>query len=179
MRPVVALMAAVLVVVGCSETAQKSTAPSSTATPIVHITAAQKAQVQAILQAAMDHYSAEFTAGQVALSHTKNNDFYPWRQSTNIEQDVKTFLDAFSKADANYTAGNEPSAMSSWRDDKYVVQADIVVWVQVAVGWQIGRKADADLAAPRAAGKKEFGNVRAHPAPDIAARGTLPRAEGG
>src|SRR2546428_4204954 len=131
MRPVVALMAAVLVVVGCSETAQKSTAPSSTATPIVHITAAQKAQVQAILQAAMDHYSTEFTAGQIALSHTKNNDFYTWRQSTNIEQDVKTFLDAFSKADANYTAGNEPSAMSSWRGGTFFGQAEILLLGQL------------------------------------------------
>src|SRR2546425_12925146 len=141
MRPVVALMAAVLVVVGCSETAQKSTAPSSTATPIVHITAAQKAQVQAILQAAMDHYSTEFTAGQIALSHTKNNDFYTWRQSTNIEQDVKTFLDAFSKADANYTAGNEPSAMSSWRGGMSVLPAEIVGSGPGAADWATGRKA--------------------------------------
>src|SRR3989442_14584877 len=102
MRPVVALMAAVLVVVGCSETAQKSTAPSSTATPIVHITAAQKAQGQAILQAAIDHYSTEVTAGQIALSHTKNNDFYTWRQPTNIELDVYASIHAFSKADATY-----------------------------------------------------------------------------
>lgn len=169
MRLLVAIAAVLSVVVGCSETAQKSTAPSSTATPIVHITAAQKAQVQAILQAAMDHYSTEFTAGQIALSHTKNNDFYSWRQSTNIEQDVKTFLDAFSKADANYTTGNEPSAMSSWRDDMSVVQADIVVWVQVAVDWQIGRKADADLTASGATVNKDFDNVRADLAQILAA----------
>src|SRR3989442_12067463 len=161
MRLLVAIAAVLSVVVGCSETAQKSTAPSLTATPIMHITAAQKAQVQAILQVAMDHYSTEFTAGQIALSHTKNNDFYSWRQSTNIEQDVKTLLDAFSKADANYTAGNEPSAMSSWRDDMSVVQADIVVWVPVAVDWPIRPTAGAELTAARAAGNKEFYN---HPA---------------
>src|SRR2546425_3932924 len=165
MRPVVALMAAVLVVVGCSETAQKSTAPSSTATPIMHITAAQKAQVQAILQVAMDHYSTEFTAGQIALSHTKNNDFYSWRQSTNIEQDVKTFLDAFSKADANYTTGNEPSAMSSWRDDKVDPQAAIFLWGQAARELEVGRNADAELAASRPTGKKGFHKRRADLAP--------------
>jgi len=169
MRLLVAIAAVLSVVVGCSETAQKSTAPSLTATPIMHITAAQKAQVQAILQVAMDHYSTEFTAGQIALSHTKNNDFYSWRQSTNIEQDVKTFLDAFSKADANYTTGNEPSAMSSWRDDMSVVQADIVVWVQVAVDWQIGRKADADLTAAGATVNKDFDTVRADLAQILAA----------
>src|SRR2546426_12742033 len=170
MRVLVAIAAVLSVVVGCSQTAQKSTAPSLTATPIMHITAAQKAQVQAILQVAMDHYSTEFTAGQIALSHTKNNDFYSWRQSTNIEQDVKTFLDAFSKADANYTTGNEPSAMSSWRDDMSVVQAGIVVWVQVAVDWQIGRKADADLTAAGATGNKDFRTVRPDLAPILAAR---------
>src|SRR3989442_6441878 len=148
MRLLVAIAAVLSVVVGCSETAQKSTAPSLTATPIMHITAAQKAQVQAILQVAMDHYSTEFTAGQIALSHTKNNDFYSWRQSTNIEQDVKTFLDAFSKADANYTTGNEPSAMSSWRDDKPALQPAAAVPVPRTRRWRVGPKTGARPAPP-------------------------------
>src|SRR2546426_7034257 len=169
MRLLVAIAAVLSVVFGCSETAQKSTAPSLTATPIMHITAAQKAQVQAILQVAMDHYSTEFTAGQIALSHTKNNDFYSWRQSTNIEQDVKTFLDAFSKADANYTTGNEPSAMSSWRDDLSVVPAGIVGLGQVAVDWQIGRKGDAYLTAAAATVNKDFDTARADLAQILAA----------
>jgi hypothetical protein len=162
MRLLVAMTAAVLALVGCSETGQKSTGmPSSTATVNAHITAAQKAQVEAILQAAMAHYSTEFTAGQIALSHQTNNDFYTWRHSTNIEQDVKTYLDAFSKADANYSSDNEPDAMPSWRNDMSTVQADIVVWVQVAVDWQIGRKSDADLTAAGATVNKDFDTVRA------------------
>ena len=170
MRLLVAITVAALVLVGCSETAQKSAGtPSTTSTASAHLTAAQKAQVQATLQAAIDHYSTEFAAGQIALSHTKNNDFYAWRHSTNIEQDVKTYVDAFSTADANYTADNEPSAMPSWRNDMSTLQADIVVWVQVAVDWQIGRRSDAELTAASATVNKDFDAVRADLAQILAA----------
>jgi hypothetical protein len=166
----VAITVAALILVGCSETAQKSAGtPSTTATASAHLTAAQKAQIQATLQAAVDHYSTEFTAGQIALSHTKNNDFYTWRQSTTIEQDVKTYLDAFSTADAYYAADNEPSAMPAWRNDMSTLQADIVVWVQMAVDWQIGRKSDADLTAAGATVNKDFDAVRADLAQILAA----------
>jgi hypothetical protein len=172
MRLLLPIAAAALVFAGCGEAAQTSTttspatatasaraSPSASASP--HITAAQKAQVQAILQAAIDHYATEFAAGQTALSHKGTNDFYNWRHSTNIEQDVQTFLDAFTKADANYTADSEPAAMASWRDDMSTVQADIVVWVHVAVSWQIGQKTDTDLAAATATVNKDFDTVRA------------------
>lgn len=125
--------------------------------------------MQAILQAAIDHYSTEFVAGEIALSHEKNNDFYFWRHSTNIEQDVRTFLDAFNKAEANFDPSNEPDAMASWRDDMSTVQADIVVWVQVAVDWQIGRKTDADLTAASATVNRDFDTVRADLAQVVAA----------
>lgn len=161
MRLLVAITVAALILVGCSETAQKpaGTQPT-TSTASAHLTAGQKAQVQATLQAAIDHYSTEFASGQIALSHTKNNDFYAWRHSTNIEQDVNTYLDAFSAADANYTADNEPPAMPSWRNDMSTLQADIVVWVQVAVDWQIGRRSDAELTAASATVNKDFDAVR-------------------
>lgn len=161
---------AALILIGCNETAQKSAGtPLTTPAVSAHLTAAQKAQVQGTLQGAVDHYSTEFTAGQIALSHTKNNDFYAWRQSTKIEQDVKTYLDAFSEADANYTADNEPSAMPAWRNDMSAVQADIATWVQVAVDWQIGRKSDADLTAAGATVNKDFDIVRADLAQILAA----------
>jgi hypothetical protein len=170
MRLVVATAVAALVLVGCSETAQKSAGtPPWTATASAHLSAAQKARVQATLQAAIDRYSTEFAAGQIALSHTKNNDFYNWRHSTNIENDVQTYLDAFSTADANYTADNEPSAMPAWRSDMSTVQADIVLWVQVAVDWQIGRRSDAELTAASATVNKDFDAARADLAQILAA----------
>jgi len=135
-----------------------------------HITAAQKLQVQQTLQAAMDHYSTEFAAGQTALSHKGTNDFYDWRHSTNIEQDVQTYLDAFKKADANYNADNEPTtAITNWMNDMGTAQADISLWVQVAVSWQIGEKTDADLAAAVAVVNKDFDAVRADLAQVLAA----------
>ncbi len=174
------VIAAAALLVGCGNAAQSSTStPSTTATATAqanpsasasaHITAAQKAQVQATLQAAMDHYSTQFAAGQTALSHKGTNDFYNWRHSTNIEQDVQTFLDAFRKADANYNADNEPAAIASWRDDMGTVQADISVWVQVAVSWQINQKTDADLAAAAATVGKDFDDVHADLAQILAA----------
>jgi hypothetical protein len=117
----------------------------------------------------MDHYSQEFAAGQTALSHKGTNEFYDWRHSTNIELDVQNYLDAFKKADANYTADSEPAAISAWRDDMGTVQADISLWVQVAVSWQINLKTDADLTTAMATVNKDFDAVRADFAQVIAA----------
>jgi hypothetical protein len=117
----------------------------------------------------MDHYTTEFAAGQVALSHRGTNDFYDWRHSTNIEQDVQTYMDAFKKADSNYNADNEPAMISDWMNDMGTAQADISVWVNVAVSWQINQKTDADLAAATAKVSKDFDTVRADLAQILAA----------
>jgi hypothetical protein len=182
MKLLLAITSSALVISGCGGVAQSSTGtPSSTTSPIAvassnpsssanaRITAAQKLQVQQTLQASMDHYSQEFVAGQTALSHKGTNDFYNWRHSTNIEQDVQNYLDAFKTADANYNADNEPTAISSWRDDMGTVQSDIAAWIQVAVGWQIGQKTDADLAAATATVMKDFATAGTDLAQTLAA----------
>ena len=49
------------------------------------------------------------------------------------------------------------------------VQADISLWVQVAVSWQINLKTDADLTTAMATVNKDFDAVRADFAQVIAA----------
>jgi hypothetical protein len=141
-------MLSALMLAACESQPQTATstvtAQATASASAAHLTASQKAQVQAILSDNMDHYASAFIAGMAAL-HQPGNAFYNWRHSSNVEQDL-SYLDAFKKADAFYNADNEPPAISTWRDDMGTVQADISAWVSVAVGWQIRQKSDADLA---------------------------------
>ena len=131
----------------------------------VHLTAAQKDQVQAILQGSIDHYDRAFADGRAVLGTTRYADgfagvaamddpnsaaarFRDWRGTSKVEQDVQTYLDAFSRADKFYTAETEPTAaISAWSDDMAALQGAISQWINVAVDWQINTKTDADLHA--------------------------------
>jgi hypothetical protein len=117
------------------------------------LTAADKAHVQQILTASLDHYANLLSLGEQALGSTQYasanaglaafNDpssaasrFSAYRKKSNPEGDL-SFLNAFKKADNYYTAANEPSAISTWRDDVNDASVALNEWVNVAVGWQI------------------------------------------
>ena len=141
-----------------------SLTPKSTNIPTVHkISASQKQQVSSDLKTGLAHYVDTWHQGQQILGTTQYADgsaglvamedpnsaaarFSAWRKSSGIEQDVTTYLNAFSSADAFYNSDNEPSAISSYRDDMSTLQADIATWVQDAVGWQISTIDDAKMA---------------------------------
>jgi hypothetical protein len=76
--------------------------------------------------------------------------FSAWRQSSEVEQDVNTYQDAFSQADSGFDASDEPASINTWRDDVGNVQSDISEWVQTAVSYQISTATRADLDAAAA-----------------------------
>jgi hypothetical protein len=139
--------------------------PTTQPTPTseAKLTTAQKTQVRSILEAATNHYADLLTQGQTALGTTQYSDpyagiaafndpnsaasrFSSWRKTSGAEQDVQTYMNAFTAADAFYNAKNEPTdAITSWRDDISQVQADLIQWIQTAVGWQIIESTSADL----------------------------------
>lgn len=150
-----------------------------TPTPEAKLTAAQKRQVRRILAGATDHYAAPLTQGQAALGTTQYSDpyagvaafddpnsaasrFSSWRKTSGAEQDVQTYMNAFTAADAFYNAKNEPiDAITSWRDDISQVQADLIQWIQTAVGWQITEKTSADLQSSVSTFQKDLSKARA------------------
>ncbi|HZT16886.1 MAG TPA: hypothetical protein VFA19_13150 [Gaiellaceae bacterium] len=117
------------------------------------LTAADKAHVQQILTASVDHYANLLSLGEQALGSTQYanantglaafNDpnsaasrFSAYRKKSNPEGDL-SFLNSFKKADNYYSAANEPKAISTWRDDMNDASVALNEWVNLAVGWQI------------------------------------------
>jgi hypothetical protein len=149
---------------GVAAATSPSTSQSRPAASSRKISAAQKQRVSAILGRGLAHYVNTWNQGQQILGSTQYADgsagvaafndptsaasrFSAWRQSSGVEQDVATYLNAFKQADAPYTAANEPSAMGDWRDDMSQLQADITQWVTDSVAWQIRDKTDAQIAS--------------------------------
>ncbi len=129
--------------------------------PVVSATA--KAKVRRILTGSVDHYAQLFTQGKQALGTTqyasasaglaafkdKNSAasrFSRYRMTSKVERDV-TYLTAFARANHFYTAANEPTAISTWRDDMGSLTTDLDHWVSTAVDWQIQQKSTAQLLA--------------------------------
>ena len=127
------------------------------------VTAAEKAKIRDVLSASVDRYARLLTLGEQALGSTQYatataglaafNDpnsaasrFSDYRKKSNPESDL-SFLSAFKKADSYYTAANEPTAISTWRDDMDSASAALSEWVTVAVGWQIREHTTAQLQA--------------------------------
>lgn len=124
---------------------------------------ADRAGAAAILAKSVAHYRAMFQQGQDIIGHTQYADgfaglaamddptsaaarFRDYRQNPGPERDLSSD-DAFSRADAKFTAANEPQAISDWRDDMGTAQGDLSQWVLVAVDYQISQKSQADLDA--------------------------------
>jgi hypothetical protein len=163
-----------------ASTATQIATPPPTPSPTAgsnKLTAAEVAQVQAILTGSLTHYQDAFAAGKTALGTTQYPDafaglaamsdptsaaakFRDWRQSSQIETDL-SFLDAFHEADAFYNADNEPLAIADWRDDMGNATDAIYFWVQTAVSWQISEASSTDLAAAAAAVTNGFKVVQA------------------
>ncbi|MHB8620396.1 MAG: hypothetical protein ACYDAG_12630 [Chloroflexota bacterium] len=127
------------------------------------LTEAQKAQVRAILTASVDHYQHLLATGKQALGTTQYQDaiagvaafddphsaaarFRDWRKSSNAEADISSDTDAFPKADAFYTAENEPTnELEAWRGDMQDAQGALSDWVNIAVAWQVRDRTTAQL----------------------------------
>jgi hypothetical protein len=141
-----------------TQTSKPTTAPSTN-----KLSASQKQQVSADLNAGLAHYVDTWHQGQQILGTTQYADanaglnamsdpnsaaskFSAWRKTSGIEQDINTYLNAFNSADAFYSADTEPQAISSYRDDMGTLQADISTWVTDAVGWQIHTTDNATMA---------------------------------
>lgn len=177
----IALFAALPVACG---NAPSGVAAASSPTPQVsprdsasaeRLSTGQKAQVQAALQANIDHYAQLLAAGKAALGTTPYTDanaglaafndpnsaaakFRDWRAQSKAEQDV-SYLQAFKQANDIFLAvmgsssgpvtqweNDTSTALTNWQDDAGTAQADLAGWVQVAVSWQVSSKTDADLA---------------------------------
>lgn len=190
------LVVVALLLWGCGDATPATAANHSTATPasqatqhaptaIAKITAAQKQQVSDILSKNIQHYQQLMAAGKQVLGTTQYADanaglaafndpnsaaskFRDWRQSSNAERDL-SYLDAFTQADKNYTADNEPTAISTWRDDMSTMQVDLSAWVTTAVSWQIRDKTDADLNAAQATFEQDIKQVQSDLAATLAA----------
>lgn len=151
-------------------------ASPSANSPVEQLSPAQKSQVQAVLQANIDHYEQLLAAGKAVLGTTPSSDasagltafndpnssasqFRDWRSQSNAEQDV-SYLQAFKQANDIYLAvmgsssgsvtkweNDTSTTLTNWQDDIGNVQADLAQWVQVAADWQISSKTAADLAA--------------------------------
>lgn len=142
----------------------RPTASAPAATPSSEkLSASQKQQVLSDLNSGLSYYVNTWHQGQQILGTTQYTDasaglaamsdpnsaasrFSAWRQSTKIEQDVSTYIDAYNKSDAFYNAGNEPQALSDYLNDMGTLQADISQWVTDAVGWQIQTTDNATMA---------------------------------
>jgi len=140
------------------------------------ITQAKKAEIRAILTASVDHYVAMLVQGERVLGSTQYptsmagvaafsdpnsaaSRFGDYRQHPNPEQDL-SFLQAFGRADHYFTAANEPTAISTWRDDMLAATSAFSQWVNIAVGWQIHEYTTGQLQAAAAKVTRAFDRAR-------------------
>ena len=150
------------------------------------VTAAEKVKISAILTGSVNHYQHLLTLGEQVLGTTQYptalagdnafNDpgsaasrFSAYRKNPDPERD-SSFYAAFQKADAFYTAANEPAAISTWRDDMITASADLNQWVNLAVGWQIREKTTAQLHVAEAKVEHDLAKARAEVAAVVAGR---------
>jgi hypothetical protein len=150
-------------------------APAPAVIPTV-ASQADRGAAASILTVAGAHYRNVFTQGRVIAGTTQYAGgmaglsamedpnsaaarFRDWRQSTRIEQDVSSYIEAFKQADAHFTADNEPQAIGSWQDDIAAAQADISRWVSIATSYQIGQKTLGDLDQAAAKVNADFAKV--------------------
>jgi len=160
-----------------------------TGTPLVPATpspapAPARKAAAVVLNASIKHYADEFAQGQKIIGHTQYADgaaglaamddptsaaakFRDYRQNPNPEMDL-SYNDAFTTADANFTADDEPASISTWRNDMYTLQADISGWVGIAVGYQISSNTQGDLDTAAAKVLSDISTVKAD-ATDVAA----------
>lgn len=122
-----------------------------------------------VLSANVDHYEQLLSEGEQILGATPYPDaqaglaamsdpgspasrFRDYRQHPNPEQDL-SYNEAFTKADASYTASDEPAALGAWREHMTEAQSELVAWIQDAASWQISEipttKLHADAAKVR------------------------------
>jgi hypothetical protein len=141
------------------------------------LTVSERAHVRAILLASIGHYAAELdqgvrilgsqpypnaSAGLTAMDNPTSAAarFRDYRQHPNPESDL-SFLQAFSKADHYFTAANEPTAISDWRDDMNQAQSDLAQWVTIGVDWQISEASTAKLHAAASKVRTDLAKARA------------------
>jgi hypothetical protein len=152
-------------------TASSSSAPPTTTTTTTTTTtsaapvasAQDRAAAAAILTASDQHYRDMFHQGQSIIGHTQYADafaglaamddpnsaaarFRDYRQNPGPERDLSCD-DAFSQADAHFTAATEPQAISTWRDDLTPMTFDLIKWVSAVPDYQIRTKTQADVDA--------------------------------
>lgn len=169
----VVLFLVLVVIVGVSENGSKP-APAANASPVpaatpfttpAHTLAPQanRDSAAAVLHASVDHYRQEFRQGQAIIGNTQYTDpmaglaafddptsaaarFRGYRQNPDPERDLSSG-DAFKKADSNFTADNEPQAISDWQNDMGDASTALNQWVSTAVEFQTATKTHADLDA--------------------------------
>jgi hypothetical protein len=133
-------------------------------------------RAQGILSASVDHYERLLSEGEQAIGQTPYPDaqaglaamsdpsspashFRDYRQHPNPEQDL-SYNEAFAKADALYTASDEPAALGAWREHMTEAQSELVAWVQDAASWQISEISTAKLHADAAKVRRDLAAAR-------------------
>jgi hypothetical protein len=101
----------------------------------------------AILHANDAYYQQEFNEGvTVSLARGQSNSFpayHAWQ--TEAATDVAPGNTAFAKADAYFTADDEPSSISDWQADNGTLQSDLFKLAQDSLG--VGGPGDLDSQA--------------------------------
>lgn len=125
------------------------------------LTATQKNMVSTTLTASVNHYAAVLALGEKILGNTQYasaaqgdsafhnpnsaaSRFSTFQKTYDPEGD-ESYLEAFKRADSYYTAANEPTAITVWRDDMTSATGALAAWVPIAVGWQIRQYSTAQL----------------------------------
>ena len=152
-------------------TASLTVASPATASP------ADREGAFAVLAANITHYRNVFARGQAIIDHTQYASgaqvqiamedpnsaaarFQDYRQKSHPELD-QSFLDAFRRADRNFTVDDEPRAIRAWVDDMTFLHEDMGRWVQVAIGYQSSTKSQADLDNAAAAVHQDLAKAQA------------------
>ncbi|MFE9555147.1 hypothetical protein ACFYOD_16925 [Streptomyces sp. NPDC006703] len=90
----------------------------------------------AVLRANDAYYQKEFNDGVPVILNRGSDGSFPafhaWYEKA--ATDVQPGMDAFKKADAYFTADDEPSSISDWRDDNGNLSADIALLASDGLG---------------------------------------------
>jgi hypothetical protein len=175
-RVIAPLVGTLIVLAGCGNASESKqpTVPKQSPTGVKpkprarrHLTTAQRSRVRSILLGSVSHYTDELDEGVRIIGTTQYpsadaglaafddptsaaSKFSAYQRRRNPASDL-SYQDALGKADALYTADNEPQAVLTWTTDMDDMVAAFAQWVQTATSFQIQEK---DATALRQAEQK-------------------------
>jgi hypothetical protein len=123
--------------------ASESVSPVATPSRSLAPLAARQAAAAALRQCD-DYYRTQFAHGEAVRGTPAG---VQWWTTVHLDSDVAPQLKAFSDADKNFTAADEPPSMSDWRYDIGAVSGDVGLWYQTGASFDTGSATAAQLHA--------------------------------